>query len=392
MFDAIVVGARCAGASAALLLARAGRKVLLIDRSEFPSDTMSTLYLHQPGVARLARWGLLPAVAASGCPKLDRVTYQVRDVRLQGAAAVLGDVDGTYAPRRAVLDKIVADAAVAAGAEFRDATRLVRLTGDDRVDGVVLRDRAGGEVVEKAHVVIGADGMRSTVARLACAPPVRSDPLATCVYYSFWQGLPAHFEFHERTGGWVAVIPTNDGLTIIATYLPQDRFATIRADPLAGHLDAVRTTAPGVFDRAMAAERVDRLHGTGDQRNFFRQAWGPGWALIGDAGHHKDSITARGITDAMLQAELLADSIAPCLDDPVRLDAAAQEFGVARDKTLVEVYRSTLATARLEVGPARLAMLRAISTSPDLTSRYFGVIAGMNSMDDLITPDLLARL
>jgi len=393
MFDAIVVGARCAGASAALQLATAGYQVLLVDRAQFPSDTMSTLYIHQPGLERLARWGVLDAVVASGCPKLERVTYQLADVRLHGQAPALGKIDAAYAPRRAILDRILVESAIEAGAIFRDGTRLVGLTGDDgRVTGVQLRSTTGQETCEQTRLVVGADGMRSTLARLTSADTTVSDPRTTCVYYSLWLDVPAHFEFYERPGGWVAMIPTNHNLTVIATYLPQSRFAMARRDPLATYLQAIRTTAPDVFDRATAGERVGRLHGSGDQQNFFRQASGSGWVLIGDAGHHKDSITARGITDALVQAELLTEAIGTELRDTDRLDDSLLQFGARRDAALTRPYRNTLAVARLEVDERRLAMMRAISRSPDLTTRFFGFVAGMNSMEDLITPELMALL
>jgi flavin-dependent dehydrogenase len=392
MFDAVVVGARCAGASAALLLARAGYQVLLVDRSKFPSDTMSTLYIHQPGVERLARWGVLDAVVASGCPKLDEVTYCAADVCLHGPAVAIGCVDGAYAPRRALLDQILVNAAVDAGASFRDGSRLVSVIGGDRVSGVVLRDNAGRETSERTRLVVGADGMRSTVARLAAARTVVMDPLTTCVYYSFWRDVPGHFEFYERTGGWIAVIPTSDDLTVVAAYLPQGQFSRARKNPLATYLDAIRTTAPDVFNRVMAGERVGRLRGTGDQQNFFRQASGPGWVLIGDAGTHKDSITARGITDALIQSELLARIIGSDLTERDRLDIALQRFGEERDAVLTTPYRNALVVGRLQLTENRLAVLRAISSSARLTARYFGVVAGVNSLDDLMTRELMALL
>jgi flavin-dependent dehydrogenase len=392
MFDAVVVGARCAGASAALLLARAGYEVLLVDRSEFPSDTMSTLYIHQPGVARLARWGVLDAVVASGCPKLDRVTYCAADVRLHGPAVAFGCIDGAYAPRRELLDQILVNAAVEAGASFRDGSRLVGVTGGDRVSGVVLRDSTGREMSERTRLVVGADGMRSTVARLASARTVVMDPLTTCVYYSFWRAVPAHFEFYERTGGWVAVIPTSDNLTVVAAYLPQDQFPAARKNSLATYLRAIRMTAPDVFSRVMAGERVGRLRGTGDQQNYFRQASGPGWVLIGDAGNHKDSITARGITDALVQAELLAQVIGSELTERDRLDIALRQFGEQRDAALISHYRNALVVGRLQLTESRLAFLRAISSSSTLTASYFGVVAGINSLNDLMTEELIALL
>lgn len=354
---------------------------------------MSTLYIHQTGVALLARWGVLDRVVASGCPRLDRVTYGVDDVRLHGRAATVDGIDCGFAPRRTALDQALVDAAVRAGAEFVDSRAVVGLLSDgDRVTGVRLAAGPGGETRVPAALVVGADGMRSTVARLVDAPYEVSAPRATCVHYSMWEGMRGEFSFYERTGHWVAVIPSSDDVTFVATYQPQDRFAAIRTSALEAHLEAVRTTAPEVAEHMSTSDRTDRLHGSGDQQNFFRTAAGPGWALVGDAGHHKDSITARGITDAFRQAELLADSIGDRLHDQRRLDSALTRFAAGRTAAMSDGYRGTMSVARLQVNPAKPAMLRAIGASPDLTDRYFEVFAGVRPLDDLLTPQLMAEL
>ncbi|HEY3748189.1 MAG TPA: NAD(P)/FAD-dependent oxidoreductase [Pseudonocardiaceae bacterium] len=393
MFDAIIVGARCGGAATALLLGIGGYRVLLVDRATFPADTMSTLYIHQTGVALLARWGVLDRVVASGCPRLDRVTYGVDDVRLHGRAATVDGIDCGFAPRRTALDQALVDAAVRAGAEFVDSRAVVGLLSDgDRVTGVRLAAGPNGATQVPAALVVGADGMRSTIARLVDAPYEVSAPRATCVYYSMWEGMRREFSFYERTGRWVAVIPSSDDVTFVATYQPQDRFAAIRTSALEAHQEAVRTTAPEVAEHMSTCGRTDRLHGSGDQQNFFRTAAGPGWALVGDAGHHKDSITARGITDAFRQAELLADSIGDRLRDQHHLDSALARFTAGRTAAMSDGYRSTMSVARLQVNPAKLAMLRAIGASPELTDRYFEVFAGVRALDDLLTPQLMAGL
>ncbi|RKT54664.1 NAD(P)/FAD-dependent oxidoreductase [Saccharothrix australiensis] len=393
MYDVIVVGARCAGAATALLLARRGHRVLLLDRARFPADTMSTLYIHQPGVARLARWGVLDAVVASGCPPLDTVHHHVADVRLSSPAPAADGASCGYAPRRRVLDAILVDAAVAAGAEFADGCRVRELRErGGRVTGVGYGTPGGGHAVADARLVVGADGMNSAVAGLAGAAVVAEHPKLSCVYYSAWTGVTGGFGFHERTGNWVARIPTHDGVTLVATYFPQDRFDEVRANALDAHLAAVAATAPELRDQLAYAERVDRLRGTGDQRNFFRAAAGPGWALVGDAGHHRDTITAQGITNALAQAELLADAIGDEVGDPGRLDAALRAFGRARDDALADGYRSTLELARLRVPPERLEFLRAISGTPALVERYFALTAGLLDSEEFLTPEVVALL
>ncbi len=393
MWDAVVVGARCAGASTALLLARQGHRVLLVDRATFPSDTMSTLYIHQPGVAMLERWGVLDAVVASGCPPLKTVDYQVEDVLLHSPMATTGKIDAAYAPRRQILDHILIEAAIEAGAEFASGCSLSEILFEEgRAIGVRLRTKNGGEITERARLVVGADGMRSRTAELIGAPTVTEDPRMTCIYYSGWTGISAGFGMRERHGSWIATVPTHDGVTLILTYFPQRSFAAIKSEPLDAHRESIRAGAPDLFDQMSSGEHVVKLHGTGDQQNFFRKAHGPGWVLVGDAGHHLDSITARGITNAFTQAEILSEEIGGDMADAQRLDAALKRFTDRRDMVLMEGYRSTLETAKLRVQDSRLKMLRAISEVPELTSRYFALHAGIISMDELLTPELIELL
>jgi flavin-dependent dehydrogenase len=393
MFDAIVVGARCAGSPMSMLLARAGYRVLLLDRATFPSDTLSTHLVHQSGVAALARWGLLEHVRASGCPPLEHAVYEVADVRLEGCGRGVEGQRAGYAPRRRVLDTILLEGAVAAGVEFRGRCSVSELLRDDsgRVVGVAGTHR-GHRFVEYAHVVIGADGMRSTVARLSEAPHTRWDPRLTCACYSYWEGVPAAFELYERPGSWVATVPTNDGATLVLAYFPQSRFDEVRTDFQRAYLDQIRTTAPSVFERMQDGQRIERLRGTGDQQNFFRQSSGPGWALVGDAGHHKDSITARGISDAFSQAESLARQVGDRLDDPEHLDEALRRYAQERDSSMADGYEATLSVAQLTTHEQRLSLLRAVQSDPDLTATYFDVIAGTESARALYTPQLMALL
>ncbi|MGA4844348.1 FAD-dependent oxidoreductase [Streptomyces sp. G45] len=393
MYDVIVIGGRCAGSPTAMLLARAGYRVLMAERSTFPKDTLSTLYIHQPGIARLGAWGVLPDVMDTGCPPLDRVAYSYGGVRIEGASWPVDGHAAAYAPRRFLIDQILARAAVEAGVEFREDCALTDLVfAEDRVVGVRLRAGGGAETTEHARLVIGADGMRSTVAARAKAPYEVEAPPLTCCYYGYWTGLPTRFRLYQKRGNWVGTVPTNDGATLVAAYFPQAKFARVRSGGQRALLDAVEATAPDVRAEMAQGEQIDRLFGTGSQLNFFRRAAGPGWALVGDAGHHKDSITARGITDAFLQAQLLADCLGDELEDPTRLDKALEEFAERRTRMLLPDYKSTLKTAELNPPAHHLDLLQALVTSGELTDRYFSTLSGACPVEGFVTPELLDAL
>ncbi len=287
-----------------------------------------------------------------------------------------------YAPRRYLLDAILAGAARDAGADLRYRCTVLDLVHSGaRVTGVRYRDASGAVVTARCDLVVGADGMRSMVARLVGAREYATHEKLSCAYYTYWSGVPAVFAQYQRDGQWVGTIPTNDDQVLIAAYFRQRQFDRIRGNAGAAYLDNIRDTAPEVFERLASGTRTDRLYGTGDQRNFLRDPAGPGWALVGDAGHHKDSLTARGITDAFLQAQLLAD----CLQGN-GITAYARD----RDSVLTANYQATLAVARLDVEPERLRMLRAVQSSPDLTERYFAAAAGVLAPGEFYTPELLA--
>jgi flavin-dependent dehydrogenase len=195
------------------------------------------------------------------------------------------------------------------------------------------------------------------------------------VYYSFWAGVPTRFEAYGAAGRWAGSVPTNDGLSLVAAYFPQARFGAIRPDAARAHRDGIRAVAPDLAGRLDAGTQVERLYGTGEQRNFFRQAAGPGWALVGDAGHHKDSITARGITDAFRQAGLLADCLGDGVRDEDRLRTGLRRYATARNRAMLDGYRDTLAAGELRP-ERRLASLRAIAADPALVERFFARLAG----------------
>ncbi|MBA8928837.1 flavin-dependent dehydrogenase [Kutzneria viridogrisea] len=391
LYDIIVVGGRCAGASAAMLAARAGHRVLLLDRARMPSDTVSTHLVHQPGVALLAEWGVLDAVVATGCPAITQSAYHVADVHLHGSSMASGGQHAAYAPRRYLLDEVLLSAAVAAGVEFRSQATVTGLLLDEHgVCGVRYRTQSGQVHEERGRLVVGADGMRSAVARFAGAPTVVEDPTLTCVYYSYWSGLPPRFELFEDTDRFAGTVPTNDELSVVSIYFPQPEFEAVRRDARRIYVDNVARMVPGLRDATVTDDRFGKLHAVGDQRNFFRQGTGPGWLLLGDAWHHKDSITARGISDAFLQADMFGRQVVPHVADPVALAGALADYEAMRKEKLTESYRNTLSVARLDIQQERIQLLKFIERDPQLVDRYFSVVSGTLSVDEVYSPELLS--
>jgi flavin-dependent dehydrogenase len=315
-YDVVVVGARAAGAATAMLLARQGRRVLLLDRNRYGADTLSTHALMRGGVFLLSRWGLLDRIVAAGTPPVRRTRfdYGVESVTVT-IKPTLG-VEALYAPRRTVLDPVLVDAAVAAGAEVRYGVAIggILHDGDGRVAGVEGRDRTGTAVTVRARLTVGADGIRSTVARAAGAKMLRIGKGASAVVYGYWSDLPAEgYEWFYRTGYSAGFIPTNGGEVCVFAGGPAP--VTGRPDYyrlLAAATDGATGGAPdGAAGRLASARPPGRLRTWIGQPGFIRQAYGPGWALVGDAGSFLDPLSTHGITDALRDAEMLAR----CVDD-----------------------------------------------------------------------------
>jgi flavin-dependent dehydrogenase len=307
-FDVIVVGARCAGAATAMLLARQGLRTLLLERAQHGRDTVSTLALMRGGVRQLARWGLLDSVRDAGTPALAGSTFDYGEV----TEAVDARDGALYAPRRTVLDPLLVDAAARAGAEVRHGTGVtdVARRGDGRVVGVT---GPGGTVLATARLTVGADGLRSRVAAAVGARAYRRGHASGAFAYRYWAGLPAAARYHwyYRPGVTAGRIPTNGGLTCVWVGVPTAGFGALRRPDLAtGYHRTLGGGVPELADALHDATPVGPVHGFRGTPGHLRVPWGPGWALVGDAGYFKDPITAHGITDALRDAELLARAAA----------------------------------------------------------------------------------
>ena len=347
--DVVVVGARCAGAATARLLARAGHDVVMVDRSHPGRDTSSTHSLSRGGVVQLQRWGLLDDVVASGAPEIRSVAFHHDGESVRHAVKDRAGVDFVVAPRRYVLDALLADAAVAAGARLVTDTTVtgVLRDADGRVVGVTARDADGTPRELMARLVVGADGLRSSVARYAGAQVVeRHDPTGACFYTYVgevdWDGIQLHVE----DGAFAGVFPTHHGEACVWLIRPADALAAVMragADRAAAWLAALDDTVPELARTVEKGRVTAPLRGYAALPNHVLRPSGPGWALVGDAGYHRDPITGHGMTDAFRDAELLADAADAVLRRTSPEGVAMARYERQRNDALAPVFALTRA-------------------------------------------------
>jgi flavin-dependent dehydrogenase len=394
MYDVIVIGARCAGAPTAMLLARKGHRVLLVDRATFPSGVPRCHFIHIPGVVLLERWGLLDALIEAKTPPIDTIRLDVGPFILVGSEPAVDGVDAAFGPRRTVLDHILVGAAVSAGAEMRESfTVQGLLTDGGRVVGVRGRGRGGTTVTDRARVVVGADGCNSLVARAVGAPTYHVRPELTCGYFSYWSGVPIDAcEFYMRERRAVYAFPTNEGLTCIAMQAAMQDFPSVRRD-VAGSFMGTIAQMPNLEERVRQGKREERFLGTGVLPNFYRKPYGPGWALAGDAGYHKDPYTAQGISDAFRDAESVADAIDSGLTGHMPMEEALARHEQRRNEVSLPLYALTRYLAALPTVPDELLrLLGPLRDDPAETRRFFGVLSGATPLSAFFPEGQIARM
>ena len=394
MYDVIVVGARCAGSPTAMLLARKGYRVLLVDKATFPSDITRGHYIHQPGIARLQRWGLLDQLIATNCPPVSRLALNLGPFTFSGSPPPSDGTTDGYNPRRKVLDKLLVDAAVAAGAELREhfAVQEILLDGE-RVTGIRGRGPGGALVTEQARMVIGADGIHSTVARAVQAPAYHTKPTLDCAYYTYHSGVPLEgAELYVRGPRYFGAAATNDGLVYSFVQIPHSELHTFRAD-LAGNYQRALDLAPQLAERLRSGKQEERILGASDLPNYLRKPYGPGWALVGDAGYHKDPFTAQGITDAFRDADLLAAAIDAGFSGQQPLPEALAGYEQQRNQHVMPMYEFTCQLASFEPPPPEmLHLFGALSGNQIETNRFLGLIAGTVSIPEFLSPQNVGRI
>ena len=343
-YDALVIGARCAGAATAMLMARSGLRVLAIDRGEYGADALSTHALMRAGVLQLHRWGVLPKVVTAGTPSLRTATFHYGNNLVEVAIGSTHGVNALYAPRRTILDRLLVDAASEAGVEIRHGHALAGLlrSSGGRVRGAAIRDRDGSLIEIQAGLIVGADGMGSTVARLVGASVCRAGRHASAVTYGYWSGLQmSGYHWYYQEGLSVGVIPANSDQHCVFVAVPSARFREGLRGTAAYHR-AVAAVAPDLASKISGGAEATHLRAFAGRGGFLRQPCGPGWALVGDAGYFKDPLTAHGISDALRDAELLARAAA------VGTDQAFADYAAVRDELSIPLFEATDAIASFE--------------------------------------------
>jgi 2-polyprenyl-6-methoxyphenol hydroxylase-like FAD-dependent oxidoreductase len=372
-WDVIVVGARAAGAATAMLLARAGRRVLCVDRSRYGGDTMSTHALMRGGVLQLQRWGLLDDVVAAGTPPVRRTVFHYGAETVGVSIRPSAGVDALYAPRRTVIDAMLVDAAQRAGAtvEFGTAVTGLHRSSDGRVDGVVLGSRRADAVhgvarVEYAPLVIGADGRGSLVARLSGADISVAGRSAGSFLYGYWADFPTDgYEWFYGDGITAGAIPTNAGLTCVFIGGPPARIQQLVEERSAPAAFAALAEPAGIGHRIQRAARAEPVrYVRALPPSYLRTAHGPGWALVGDAGHWLDPMSTHGMTSAFRDAELLAQAVlsAPA-GSPAQLSALSG-YQTTRDRLSSPMIQVTeeIAAYRWDLTRIR-TLLRTLSSA-----------------------------
>jgi 2-polyprenyl-6-methoxyphenol hydroxylase-like FAD-dependent oxidoreductase len=387
-FDAIVVGARCAGSPTAMLLARKEYRVLVVDRATFPSDTVSTHLVHPLGVEALSRWGLLDRLTATGCPPIHTYAFDFGPFTITGTPGTKA-APVAYCPRRTILDKLLVDAAAESGAEVREGFSVEEvLMENGRAVGIKGRSKDGKSAIERARIVVGADGRHSFVAEAVRAERYDGKPPLLAAYYTYWSGLPmdGRVENYIRDRRGFAAMPTHDDLTLVIAGWPYAEFAENKND-IEGHYRKTIELAPLFADRLRRAKRETRFSGAAVP-NYFRRPFGPGWVLVGDAGYNRDFITAQGIMNAFHDAELVATALDKSFSEASPFEVAMHEYQRTRDARVKAMYEFTCQLATLEPPPPELQqILAAIHGNQAAMDEFMRMNAGAISPAEFFAPE-----
>jgi flavin-dependent dehydrogenase len=329
---------------------------------------------------------------ATGCPPIRDYAFDLGPFVIRGRPGT-DDAPMSYGPRRTVLDKLLVAAAAEAGAEIREgfAVENILIEGG-RVIGIRGHGTRGGSVTEDARVVVGADGLHSTVAKAVEAERYHEKPALQASYYSYWSGIPMEgFEAYDRGDrGWAAW-PTNDGLTLVIAGWPIAEFEDYRKD-VEGNFMKTFERAPSFGQRMRDARREERFYGM-SVPNFFRKPYGQGWALVGDAGYNRDFITAQGISDAFRDAEACATALDESFAGRRSFEDAMEGYRTARDQHVLPTYEFTCQFARMQPPPPEQQQLMgAIHGNQEAMDGFAKMFAGVTSPAAFFSEENVGRI
>ena len=395
LYDVIIVGARCAGAPLAMLLARRGAKVLLLDRALFPSDIPHGHFIHRHGPRRLRDWGLLDRIAAQ-TPAITRLVQDVGDFPLRVQDLIEDGLAWGYGPRRTTLDRVLIDAAVESGAELRQGFSVTEyLMEGGKVAGIRGKEAGGREIEERAAITVGADGRHSRLARAVQAPTYNEVAPILCYYFSYWSDVATEdFELYTRHARRRVIFSFKTEQDLFAVFVgaPIEELHLFQRDPAAEFMRSL-DLVPDFAARIRAGRRAERFSGATDLPNFYRKPFGPGWALAGDAGMHKDPFLALGICDALRDDELLAAAIGDGLSGARPMFDALVEYEHRRNDASAIDYQENIKAARFPQPSREVLGLRlAVRDRPEEATRLIKAMMGMTDRASFFNPENLQRL
>lgn len=385
----VIVGARCAGSPLAAMLARRGLRVCLLDRARFPSETLSTHVIQPCGVSSLRRLGALDAVLAAGAVPLTHLTLVAEDARIDATVDPATYGAPSLSVRRIVLDHLLVEAAASAGAEVRTETAVTGLLQvDGRVAGIETKHGRIG-----ARLVVGADGRSSTVASLVGAREYRVAPPGRVFSWAYFEGV-SEAEARLRLGsvGDLTYVssPTDAGLHLAAVCSPFETRDAFLADREGGFMAGIAAW-PELADVLAGGRRVGPIRVLANWHGYFREAAGPGWVLLGDAGHFKDPSPAQGISDALRHGERLADTVVSGLDGTADVDEELRRWWRWRDRDGYEMHWFATDMGAVSPTPLGTEFIREVAADEAAAEKLLRILNHDVPPSKLLTPTRLGR-
>lgn len=389
-FDVVIVGGRVAGSTLATQLAKQGVRVCVVERDDLTTEPVSTHWIFANTVDRLINQiGVdRDLLMSTHAPQVTSMTMEIGN----GSQEKFFFPGASYCIRRSVLDKTILDAARKAGAEVRLNTRVTGLFDDgQRVTGVKTPD---GEI--HARIVVGADGVQSIVARGVRAEAWLDVPSERHCYFSYFkvpEGLPTdtaiiYFEEGGERCGYT-IFPTGNGQAVVCCYPINEHLDRFKDDPEAA-LIAQLSSCPRI--KPYLGEQMDRAYGRNQMPTYMRRSVGPGWALVGDAGHFKDAVMAQGIGDSIHHALMLAPAIKQALDQPEREQVVMDAWERARDLGTIEILFMAIQMSR-SIEPRALfsQLIDDAANDPAMRPALGGIYQRTHRPADLFNPRTLIR-